>query len=162
MQWLFALETDNDPIPTCRLMNIFRRKGLKIVTLALAAQAAGYSLMALVETRETEVEHLFNFLRRTEGVRHVTYYRHEPSSDCSLVFIDADPNTSSVARILEKFPECRLIFANQGQWLLEVPMESRSRNFVPDLLGAKFLPFARVKTTRRVPSPEMVGAMLER
>ena len=49
MKWLIALETDNDPIAACRLMNIFRRKGLKIATLTLAAQPAGFSMMVLVE-----------------------------------------------------------------------------------------------------------------
>ncbi len=74
MQWLLALETDDDPISICRLMNVFRRKGVNLVTLSLAARARGFSVMALVETSETEVEHLFNFLRRSAGVEHVTCY----------------------------------------------------------------------------------------
>src|SRR6266581_1487823 len=77
MQWLLELETDKDPIATCRLMNIFRRKGVGIVTLSLEAGAAEFSMKALVETAESEVAHIFNFLRRTEGVRHVTCYRDE-------------------------------------------------------------------------------------
>ena len=36
MQWLITLETEQDLIVTCRLMNVFRRKGLKITTLAMA------------------------------------------------------------------------------------------------------------------------------
>ena len=29
MQWLITLETEQDLIVTCRLMNVFRRKGTK-------------------------------------------------------------------------------------------------------------------------------------
>jgi hypothetical protein len=78
MRWLLTLETEKDPIATCRLMNIFRRKGVAILKLELASAAAGFSLSALVETRDADVPHLFHFLRRTEGVREVTCYRHEP------------------------------------------------------------------------------------
>ncbi len=41
MQWLITLETENDLIVTCRLMNVFRRKGTKISTLAIGRAAAG-------------------------------------------------------------------------------------------------------------------------
>ena len=34
MKWLLELETEKDPISICRLMNIFRRKGVNIVTLS--------------------------------------------------------------------------------------------------------------------------------
>jgi hypothetical protein len=156
MQWLMALETNSDPISTCRLMNIFRRKGVSIVTLTLAARPAGFSLMALVETPEADVEHLFNFLRRTEGVHHVTYYRHEPSGNASFVFIDEDPNSSNLARFLQTFPESKLIFASQGKSLLEVPADRRPRPAAPGLSELQFLPFARVKTT--VLQPELVVA----
>jgi acetolactate synthase regulatory subunit len=67
MQWLIALDTNGDPITSCRLMNIFRRKGVSIVTLAMAARPEGFSVVALAETPESEVEHVFNFLRRVEG-----------------------------------------------------------------------------------------------
>ena len=85
MQWLLELETEKDPISTCRLMNIFRRKGLNIVTLSLEAGPAEFSMKALVETAESEVAHIFNFLRRTEGVRHVTCYRDEGPANASGV-----------------------------------------------------------------------------
>jgi hypothetical protein len=154
MQWLMALETNGDPITACRLMNIFRRKSVSIVTLTMAARPEGYSLLALVETAETEVEHIFHFLRRTEGVRHITYYRHEPAGDASFVFIDADASTSSVTRFLQSFPESKLVFASHGKYLLEIPAERR-----PHTLGIsqpEFLPFARVKTS--IPQPELVTA----
>jgi len=83
MQWLLELETEKDPISTCRLMNIFRRKGVNIVTLSLEAGPAEFSMKALVETAESEVAHIFNFLRRTEGVRHVTCYRDERPANAS-------------------------------------------------------------------------------
>jgi acetolactate synthase regulatory subunit len=156
MQWLMALETSDDPISTCRLMNVFRRKGITIVTLTMAARPAGFSLIALVETPEAEVEHIFNFLRRTEGVYNVTYYRHEPSGDASFVFIDADENSSSVARFLQTFPESKLIFASQGKYLLEIPGDRRPRSSAPGFGEPEFLPFARVKTS--VSHSTMVGA----
>jgi acetolactate synthase regulatory subunit len=148
MQWLLSLETDLDPIAACRLMNIFRRKGLRVGTLTLAAQAAGYSLMAVVESPEAEVEHVFNFLRRSAGVRHVEYYRHEPTADAAFLFIDAAPNAASVAKFMQTFPEARMIFAGNGKYLLEVPSASRPRRAAADLGAAGFLPFARVRTTR--------------
>ena len=81
MRWLLALETEKDPIAICRLMNIFRRKGVSILKLELTSLATSFALSALVETRDSDVPHLFHFLRRTEGVREVTCYRHEPSAD---------------------------------------------------------------------------------
>ena len=83
MQWFLELETEKDPISICRLMNIFRRKGVNIVALSLEADAAEFSMKALVETAESEVTHIFNFLRRTEGVRHVTCYRDERPANAS-------------------------------------------------------------------------------
>src|SRR5437773_7061755 len=83
MQWLLELETERDPISTCRLMNIFRRKGVNIVTLSLEAGAAEFSMKALVETAESEVTHIFNFLRRTEAWRTLTCFRDEPPAKAS-------------------------------------------------------------------------------
>ena len=157
MQWLLTLETENDLIATCRLMNIFRRKELRIVTLAMAARPEGFSLMALVDSPEGDVEHIFNFLRRTEGVQHVTYYRHETSADASFVFVDADEDNARVVRILEAFPGAMLIFASHGKYLLEVPAESRRHPCVQIAGEPGFLPFACVKTTRNVARAELVA-----
>ncbi len=140
-------------------MNIFRRKGFKIVTLAMAAQPTGFSLMALVETAEAEVEHLYNFLRRTEDVRHVTYYRQDPSGEPSFVFIDADTDSSSVTEILKLFPESKLILASHGKYLLELPAESCPRLGAQGLEKVGFLPLARVKSTQDVPSRDLVRAL---
>lgn len=158
MEWLVTLETENDLIAICRLVNIFRRKGLKIATLALAARPAGFSMMAVLESPESEVDHIFNFLRRMEGVQRVAYYRHETSDDASCVFIDAEGDTSRVAEILKTFPGSKLIFASHGKYLLEVPAESRSRAGPPAIDISEFLPFACVKTTRNAASPELVSA----
>jgi len=157
MQWLVTLETDNDLITSCRLLNAFRRKGLKISTLAMAARPSGFSMMAVLDSPESDVDHVFNFLRRMEGVQHVTYYRHESSEDASFIFFDADPATSRVAQVLEAFPESQLIFASHGKYLLEVPAASR-RRAVARPGEPEFLPFARVKTTLRVPHQDLVGA----
>jgi acetolactate synthase regulatory subunit len=157
MQWLVTLEIDNDLISACRLMSIFRRKGLKIATLAMAGRPAGFSLMAVVDSPEAEVDHIFNLLRRTEGVQHVTYYRHETTQNAPFVFIDADADTSRVVRIIETFPGSKLILASHGKCLLEVPAESR-----PSAIQAfgepPFLPFACVKTTRKAGQRELVAA----
>jgi hypothetical protein len=149
MKWLISLEIDNDPISACRLMNIFRRKGLKIATLTLAAQPSGFSMMVLVEAPEADAEHIFNYLRTTAGVHHVDYYRHQPSENASFLFIDGAEDSSSAARVLETLPGAKLLFAGHGKFLLEVPAASgRSR---PSFAEAGFLPFARVRTTREAP-----------
>ncbi len=156
MQWLVTLETVNDLISVCRLINIFRRKGLAIATLAMAARPEGFSLMAVVDSPEAEAEHIFNFLRRTEGVRHVTYYRHETSRDASFVFIDAEAETLGVEKVLRIFPESKLVFASHGKYLLEVPASS-GRRPAADLGELGVLPFACVKTTRPAPAEVLVG-----
>lgn len=158
MQWLMALETNEDPISTCRLMNIFRRKGVKIATLAMAARPAGFSIIALVETPETEVEHIFNFLRRTEGVHNITYYRHEPAGNASFIFIDSDEDSTSVTRFLETVPESKLVFASHGKYLLEIPAEKFPRSTSAAFGRPEFLPFARVRTSRSDPRPELAVA----
>ena len=149
MKWLVSLETENDPIVACRLMNIFRRKGLKIGTLTLASQAAGYSLMALVESPEAEAEHIFNFLRCTAGVHHVEYFRHQPTADASFIFIDGAEDASSATQVLEAFPGARLLFAGQGKYLLEVPADSGKPR--ANLADSGFMTFARVRSTRQTP-----------
>lgn len=158
MQWLISLETENDPIPACRLLNIFRRKGVKIGTFNLAAAPHGFSVMAVVDTPEADVDHIFNFLRRGEGIRHVTYYRHLPSDDASFIFIDSSSDSSVVARFTQSFPESKIVFAGNGKYLFEVVREKGARQFAPGLDGAGFLPFARVKTTHPQERGELVGS----
>jgi acetolactate synthase regulatory subunit len=158
MQWLITLETEQDLIVTCRLVNVFRRKGMKIATLALATRPNGFSMMAVLESAEPEVDHLFNFLRRTEGVEHVSYYRHQTSEDAAFVFIAADADASRVADILKTFPGSKLIFASHGKYLLEVPAEGRRQTAMPVFGLPEILPFACVKTTRNAPCPELVAA----
>ncbi len=148
MQWLISLEMENDPIAACRLMNIFRRKGVKVGTLSLAARPEGSLLMAVIESQESEVEHIFHFLRRTAGVSHAEYYRHEPSRDASFLFVDSGAEASSVRQIQETFPGSKLLFASHGKYLLEIPAESAQA--LPNFQAAGLLPFARVRTTRNV------------
>jgi hypothetical protein len=142
MQWLIALETNSDPITSCRLINIFRRKGVGIVTLAMAARPQGFSIITVAETPESEVEHIYNFLRRVEGVQHVTYYRHEPQGDASFVFIDSEPQSHTLARVLKDFPDAKMVFGSSGKYLLEIP-GGREIEGVP----AEVIPFAQVKTS---------------
>jgi acetolactate synthase regulatory subunit len=156
MQWLIALQTNGDPITSCRLMNIFRRKGVSIVTLVMAARPEGYSVIAVAETPPADVEHIFNFLRRVEGVQHVTYYQHEPLGEASFVFIDADAGSSSLARFLQTFPESKLIFASHGKYLLEIPEDRKSRHASLTGGSAEILPFARVRSS--IQQPELITA----
>jgi len=158
MQWLITLDCEQDMIVTCRLLNAFRRKGLKITTLAMAARSQGFSMMAVLDSPESDIDHLFNFLRRTEGVERVSYYQHQVSPDASFIFIDADADTSRVAEILKTFPGSKLIFASHGKYLLEVPAESRRHPPALDMGISEVLPFACVKTTQTAPRPELAGA----
>jgi len=151
MQWMISLETENDPIPACRLLNVFRRKGVKVVTFTLAAGAAGFSLMAVVDTPESEIDHLFNFLRRTEGVRHVTYYRHVTTADASFIFIDASAADSSiVGRFTQTFPESKMVFASNGKYLFEISPAKGASKVAEDFGDVGLLPFIRVTTTQPV------------
>jgi len=158
MQWLITLESEQDLILTCRLMNVFRRKGLKIVTLAMATRPSGLSMMAVMESPEADVDHIFNFVRCREGVQHVTCYRHETSEDAAFIFIDADTDTSRVADILTTFPGSKLIFASHGKYLLEVLADGRRQSAVPAFGIPEVLPFACVKTTRNMSRPELIVA----
>lgn len=160
MQWLLTLESDRDPIVLCRLMNIFRRKGLDIETMALAAKPETYSLMAVVDSPATGVDHIFNFLRRTDGVVGVTFYQHEPAQDASFIFVESAENSESLDRIRKAFPECKVVFASHGKYLVEVPSGTSLGTEVPGLGELGFLPLSRMKTSGQARQMEMVGAAL--
>ncbi|MGA8182028.1 MAG: hypothetical protein WB819_00115 [Terriglobia bacterium] len=161
MQWLLTLECDRDPIVVCRLMNIFRRKGLEIENLALGATAESYSLMAVVDSPEEDVDHIFNFLRRTDGVLGVTYYQHEPSQDASFIFVESAENSENLKRIQEAFPGCRVIFASHGKYLVEVPSGTSPGTQIPGLDAPGFLPLSRMKTSGQSRQMELVGAAVD-
>jgi acetolactate synthase regulatory subunit len=158
MQWLLTLESDRDPIVFCRLMNIFRRKGLEIETLALNAKPESYSLMAVVDSPQADVNHIFHFLRQTDGVRGVTYYQHEPSQDASFIFVESTENPENLKRIQEAFPECKVIFASHGKYLVEVPSGLPFGTQIPGLDEPAYLPLSRVRTSQQHPQMELVGA----
>ena len=160
MKWLISLETDNDPIAACRLMNIFRRKGLKIAALTLAAQPASFSMMVLVEAPEADAEHIFNFLRRTDGVQGVTYYQHEPSQDATFIFVESAEDSENLKRIQGAFPECKVIFASHGKYLVEVPSGASPGTQIPGLGAPGFLPLSRVRASQQHRQMELVGATL--
>ena len=146
MEWLVALEAENNPIVLGRLMNAFRRKGVLIKTLTLGTRTAELSLMALVESAEENVEHILHFLRVMVGVRDVTCYRHEPSGKASFIFMETDDH-SKVTKILADFPLSRLVFASQGRYLVEVGEKTCKAGDRPLVPGADFLPFARVRAS---------------
>ncbi len=156
MQWLLTLESDRDPILLCRLMNIFRRKGLEIETLTLTANPESYSLMAVVDSAHADADHVFNFLRQTEGVRGVTFYQHEPSQAASFIYVESAAHPENIKRIQEVFPECKVIFSSHGKYLVEVPSGSGTQ--VQGLDDPGFLPLSRMKTSQHHPQLELVGA----
>ncbi len=147
MQWLITLDTENDLIVTCRLMNVFRRKGLKIATLAMAARPQGFSMMAALDSPEADIDHLFHYLRGMEGVEHVSYYQHHTSADASFVFVDAGADAARVTEVMNSFPQSTLVFASHGKYLLEVPAGSRRHAAMPQLGFPEFRPYAFVKST---------------
>ena len=146
MQWIIALEADNNPIVLGRLLNVLRRKGIGINTLTLGTRTTELSLMALVESPEESVEHVFNFLRRMEGIRDVTYYRRESSGMASFIFIETDDN-SAVAKILGNFPLSKLVFASQGKYLVEIGERRGAASHKALATEPGFLSFARVRTS---------------
>jgi hypothetical protein len=158
MWWLVTLEMEKDLIAACRVMNVIRRKGLQVATLALVTRPWGFSLIAVVECPEDLVDHIFNFLRGMGGVHHVTYYRHGAADDVSLVFVDGDAESSRVAELLEAFPGSQLILASQGKYLLEIPAESWRQPGSKRLDAFGLLPFTCVKSTRKIRHPELVPA----
>jgi hypothetical protein len=71
MQRLLTIDTESELIVICRLVNIFRRKGVKLTKLVMSTTPEGFRVAVLLEAAETEIHHLFNFIRRTEGVSHL-------------------------------------------------------------------------------------------
>ncbi|MGH9326541.1 MAG: hypothetical protein ACRD2B_07645 [Terriglobia bacterium] len=150
MKWLLTIETENDLIVVCRLMNIFRRKGLRLLMLAMAETAEGYSLMAVVETPAADGDHYYNFVRRTEGVRSVTCYRQQTTELASHVFVDLpEGRPPEVARW--EGSGARLIFATHGKMLYELPVGANIGAFAS--AGATLLPFTCAMTTRESTDP---------
>ncbi|MGH9356453.1 MAG: hypothetical protein ACRD10_10015 [Terriglobia bacterium] len=148
MKWIFAIEAENDLIVICRLMNALRRKALAPSSFAMSRSAEQYAVTLMAELPESEVEHYFNFFRRTEGVQHVTYYRHNPEPPASFIYVDMEAPALELSRWAQLFPGSRLVFASHGKALLEVPAD-----FSADRpLEHNVTPFAQVRTTHGAPS----------
>ncbi|MGH9450239.1 MAG: hypothetical protein ACRD11_06805 [Terriglobia bacterium] len=141
MKYLLTIETRDDLIVVCRLLNMLRRKGARVLMLVMSLAPDGYCLMALAEIKESEAEHLFHFLRRAEGVRHVTYYRHEIESEAAFVLVDGQGESTDAARWATLLPGAKVIFSAHGKTFLEAPSNGAAH---PP--GA--MPFARVRSTR--------------
>ena len=150
MKYIMTLETADDLIVVCRLLNIFRRKGVRLHTLVLSLAAEASCLMVILEMPEHDVEHMFHFLRRTEGIRHVTYYRHQLSGPASFVFIDGHEESPCVQGF---GAGSRLIFASHGKALMEIPAGSAPQTVSLAFSGANMFPFARVRTTHDQAGP---------
>ncbi|MGH9378015.1 MAG: hypothetical protein ACRD1I_04375 [Terriglobia bacterium] len=139
MKYLLTVETQDDLIVVCRLLNILRRKGVSLLTFVMSLVAEGYCLTALLETADAELDHLYHFLRRTEGVHHVTYYR-EHESEPAVFEGEADSWDASSGKAL--LPGAKLVFASHGKSLLEAAHPSAAQSGQPGVLS-----FARVRTT---------------
>lgn len=140
MKYLITIEMEEDLIVVCRLMNVLRRKGARPDTLAMARRAEGYALMMLAEIKEAEADHLFHFIRRAEGVHHVSYYQHDVTEPASYVLVESSGELAGVSEFARQLPGARLVFSGHGATLLEVP--------AGESVPAGSIPFARVRSTR--------------
>jgi len=145
MQSLMVLETERDLITACRLINLFRRKGISLVSLGMAPGSTGLAVTCIVEAAATDAEHLFNVLRRTEGVLHVAYYRNVPASNASFVFLHGDAAPARVAQFLQDCPGSMLVFASQGKYLIQIPADWQGGLVASSVREGDFVPFACVK-----------------
>ena len=149
MQWLISLEMDPDPITFCRLTDIFRRKGVRLASLAATSGSAAMSFISVVECNEALMEHMFHFLRRTSGIRKVSYYRQEKAGSGTFVFLTPKNSPGEAAgRILQNVPGARLVFSSGENYLFEFPARTKDHEALREIPEADFLPFAHVKTGR--------------
>ncbi|MEE8257255.1 MAG: hypothetical protein V3R60_05135 [Acidobacteriota bacterium] len=147
MQWLISLEMDTDPIAFCRLTDVFRRKGVKLASLAATSGSVAMSFIALVECNEALMEHMFHFLRHSPGIRKVSYYRNEETGSATLVFLTPKDSPGKAAgRILQDVPGARLVFSSGENYLFEFPAQARAHEAFRAIPREDCLPFAHVKT----------------
>ncbi|MGH9447066.1 MAG: hypothetical protein ACRD3O_15230 [Terriglobia bacterium] len=145
MKWLFTIDTENDLIVFCRLMNIFRRKSVNVSRMSMAALSGTYRVLALLEGRGDEVEHIFHFVRRTEGVNQVAYYGESGTGEVSFVLVNGEAGSLNVARWMELLPGASLVFASHGKALLETPAGSAWQTTASGLPDAGCLRLSCVK-----------------
>lgn len=141
MKYLLNIETQEDLIVVCRLMNVLRRKGARPVNLAMSSTPEGYALMMLAEIKETEAEHLFHFIRRAEGVRHAAYYRHDASEPASYVLLETPGDLGDVSVFERQLPGSRRVLSGHGAAVWEVPSGGTES-------PAGAIPFVLVRSTR--------------
>jgi hypothetical protein len=154
MQQLFTIDTETDLIVVCRLLNIFRRKGVKVDRLTIVSNPAGFSLVLLFEAAEAEIEHIFNFVRRTEGVNQASCYRHGCSKDSpSFALVDTHSEHLDSASWAEFLPRSPWVFASDGKALAETGADLPFPTSGEDRETPWFQSFAHVKTTRGPEGP---------
>ncbi|MDE3181623.1 MAG: hypothetical protein KGM47_18410 [Acidobacteriota bacterium] len=141
MKYLLHIETRDDLIIVCRLLNILRRKGARVEALLMSLTPEGYSLMALAQFQNADAEHMFHFLRRAEGVLHVTYYHHDTEGAAAFVLVDERAGGAEGPGHAPLAPGAKLVFSGHGKSFWEVP--GGTGKHPP---GA--LPFSRVRSTR--------------
>lgn len=115
MKWLAALATDGESITLCRLMNVFRRKGISIAALTMNAAPGGFTVLALIDTTAPEIEHLRSFLRRTAGVSQVACYRHQAGNAVAFGGEGVEP-----ASLRETLPPAHATLGGESRYLPEL------------------------------------------
>jgi hypothetical protein len=153
LKWLFTIDTEDDQIVFCRLMNAFRRKGAKIFRMSMATLSGSYCIMVLLEGHTDEIEHIFHFVRRTEGVNNVAYYRECATDEASFVFVDGEGQSLEMTRWPELFPGANLVFASHGKVLFEIPAGSAWPSSASRSSGQDYLGFSCVKASRAGAEP---------
>lgn len=143
MRYLLTIDAQDDLIVVCRLLNVLRRKGLRLQTLTMALTSEGYGLTVLLETPDAELDHLYHFLRRSEGVRHVAYYRQSSDEPASFVLVEGDGGAEHAARIQAQLPGAHIVFGGHGRTLFEANHSAAEISRLPGVHS-----FARVRTTR--------------
>lgn len=149
MRWLLTIDTENDLIVVCRLMNIFRRKGISVKDLAVSSESERFCLTVLFEATEGEAEHIFNFLRRTEGVSHVACHRNAASDSPSFILAEAEAASAYAARWAEFLHSPRWVFVSQGKALLKIKEDAANLFNHEKAERPGIHTFTCVKTSRR-------------
>lgn len=143
MKYLLTIEVQDDLIVVCRLLNVLRRKGVRLQALTMTLGNDGYALTTLSEMPDAEVDHLYHFLRRTEGVRQVAYYRQSDSEPASFILVEGDADGGGAARIQSTLPGARVVFTGPGRSLIEAEHRASSAISAPGVIS-----FARMRSTR--------------
>lgn len=147
MRVLFTIDAESDLIAFGRLVNTFRRKGIGLDRMTLASASEAFRIVVLFEAPEAEIEHIFNFVRRTEGVRRVGYHRPGgPEDSVSFALVDIESERPGSDGWTQIFPHSKWVFASDGKALIEMGAEGPVSVSSSDRERSGFQPFTGVKS----------------